>query len=65
LGCAPHEWQEGSSAVLAADVHRDPGVLEYVLSDLGLSHVQLELGEKDVELCVMTAAEKSVVHVNI
>jgi hypothetical protein len=49
---------------VAADVHSDPGVLEYVPGDLGLSHVLLKLGEEDVELCVVPAAEKSVVHVN-
>jgi hypothetical protein len=49
--------------VLAADVHSDPGVLEYVPGDLGLSHV-LQLDEENIELCVVAAVDKSVVHVN-
>ncbi len=52
------------AVVLAADVHRDPDVLEYVPGDLGLSYVLLKLDEEDVEFCVVAASEKSVVHVN-
>jgi hypothetical protein len=49
--------------LLLVDVHRDPGVLAYVANDFGLSHVFLELGEEDVELRVVAAANWPVVHV--